>query len=292
MSHISVLFIQSIINGILNGSIYGLVALGLTMIFGVMKIVNFSHGALMMVGMYIAYWLFVIFEISPYLSLPVTFLFLFFLGALIQKGLINPLLKGEQSNQLLVTMGVMLLLENVALSLFSPDFRTISIDWLRAPLCIAAFSINRPRLIALLFAAAFCMVLFLFLKKGRWGQAIRATSQDASAAALMGINVNAVYIITFALGAALAGVAGALVLPFFYVSPDVGHVYLLLSFVIVVLGGLGNFVGAIVGGMVVGVGESVAAAFLPGTWKELFIFGVFALVLLFKPEGVLGGAKK
>ncbi len=287
-----ILFIQSVINGIFNGSVYGLVALGLTMIFGVMNIVNFAHGALYMVGMYVAYWMFALFGITPYLSLPIVFIFLFILGASIQRGLINPLLKGEQTNQLLVCIGVVLLLENLALFFFSANFRTITIEAIRIPLRLGYFSISLPRLIALIFAVAFCIGLFLFLKKSKWGMAIRATAQDADAASLMGINVNFVYILTFGLGAALAGSAGALVLPFFYVSPDVGHVYLLLSFVIVVLGGLGNAIGAVVGGLLLGIGESVAAAFLGGTWEEMFIFGVFALVLLLKPEGIFGGGMK
>lgn len=280
--------LQAIIDGLLIGGVYSLVAIGLTLIFGVMKIVNFAHGALLMLGMYIAYWAFTLCGLNPYLSLPVTFGLMFAVGALIQRVILQPIEEGPDHNQLLVTLGLMLILENLALLLWSPDFRSVRIPWLVSPWSACSLVFDRPRLLAFAFALCLAVALFAFLNRTLLGKAIRATAQDKEGAWLIGANVRKVKYITCGLGAACAGVAGALIAPFFYTSPIAGGAFLLRAFVIAVLGGLGSFPGAFLGGLIIGVGESLGGLFLPGTLKELITYGIFIGILLFKPNGLLG----
>lgn len=282
-------FGQAVLDGLLVGGVYALVAAGLTMIFGVMRFINFAHGALLMVGMYTAYWAWTLAGISPYLSLPLTCAVLFVLGALIERALVHPLLDAPEHNQLLLTLGLMLLLENLALFLFSPDFRTVRIESLEGALAVGPFLLNRPRLIAFVGAILVSTALYLLLQRTEVGRRIRATAQDRDGAQLVGINVKRIYVITFGIGAACAGIAGALITPYFYTAPHVGHVFLLMAFVVVVLGGLGNFLGALVGGLMVGVAESVGALLLPGSLKGLIPFALFVLVLFYRPTGLFGG---
>lgn len=283
--------LQAVIDGILIGGVYGLVAIGLTMIFGVMKIINFAHGAILMSGMYATFWIFQILQINPYLSLPLTFAIMFVFGMLIQKVTIQPIQNAPEHNQLLVTLGLLLFLENLALLIFSPDFRSVELPWLRNAIFAGPFALDKPRLIAFAFAVALSLALYLFLKNTSLGRAIRATSQERDGSSLVGVNVNRINRITFGLGSACAGVAGALIVPFFYTSPHAGGAFLLKSFVITVLGGLGNFIGALVGGLIIGVGESVGAIYLPGTLKELVTYIIFIAILFFRPTGLFGGGE-
>jgi branched-chain amino acid transport system permease protein len=279
---------QAAVTGLLTGAVYALVAVGLTLIFGVMRVVNFAHGALLMLGMYTAYWLFVLWGVPPYLALPVVFALLFVLGAGIQRGLLQPIAGAPQHTQLLLTLGVMLILENLALFLWSPDFRTLRIAWLEGAVRLGPLLLNKPRLIACVGAVALTAALYLFLAFTEPGRAIRATAQDPVGAALVGVDVARINTFTFGLGAACAGMAGALITPYLYTAPHVGHVFLLYGFVVVVLGGLGSFTGALAGGLLIGVGEALGAALLPGSLKELVVYGIFILALLFRPTGLFG----
>jgi len=283
------LFLQSLIDGLLMGGIYGLVAIGLTLIFGVMKIINFAQGALMMLGMYVTYWLFALVGLNPYLSIPLSAIVLFIIGALIQKGVLSKMLDAPEHNQLLVTLGIMLFIENFALVLFSPDFRSVTVEGMPTTLSFLSFNVHTAKLIAFAFACLLAVLLFWFLKSTFLGKAIRATSIDRQGAALVGINTNKINYIAFGIGSALAAVAGSLITPFFYTSPDVGSAFILKAFVVVVLGGLGNFIGALVGGIMIGVAEALGGAILPGSLKELMTYLIFILVLLFKPSGLFGG---
>lgn len=283
--------IQALIDGVLMGGIYGLVAIGLTMIFGVMKIINFAHGAVLMMGMYASYWIFQYLHLNSYLSLPLTFIIMFAFGTAIQRITIRPIQNTPEHNQLLVTLGLLLFLENVALLLWSPDFRSVDLPWLRDAVFAGPFVLDKPRLIAFVFAVAMSLALYLFLKNTPLGRAIRATSQDRDGASLVGVNVNRINSITFGLGSACAGVAGALIVPFFYTSPHAGGSFLLKSFVITVLGGLGNFIGALIGGLIIGIGEAVGGIYLPGTMKELVTYAIFIAVLFFRPTGLFGGGE-
>ena len=282
------LLMQSLVDGILIGGIYGLIGIGLTLIFGVMKIINFAQGALMMLGMYVTYWLFTLLGMNPYLSLPFSAIALFLLGALIQRGVMERVLDAPEHNQLLVTMGLMLILENAALVLFSPDFRTVKVESLSGVLALGNIHFEKTKVIAFAFALLLTFFLYWFLQNTYLGKAIRAVAIDRDGAALSGIQVRRVNMITFGIGAALAAVAGTLITPFLYITPTVGEVFILKAFVVVVLGGLGNFFGALVGGLIIGVSESLTSVYVPGNYKELATFLIFILVLLFRPTGLFG----
>lgn len=279
---------QSLIDGLLIGGIYGLIAIGLTLIFGVMKIINFSQGALMMLGMYVTYYLFSMYGINPYLSIPVSAAALFLIGYLIQRGVLNRILDAPEHNQLLVTLGLMMMIENFALLLFSPDFRTVKVPSLDGTFLLGPLSLSKTKLIAFVSAIFLTGVLYWFLQNTNLGKAIRATAMNRDGGALYGIKVNRINAITFGIGAALAAIAGTLITPFLYVTPTVGSVFVLKAFVVVVLGGLGNFLGALLGGLIIGAGESLTSVFLPGDWKDMATYLIFILVLLYRPTGLLG----
>jgi branched-chain amino acid transport system permease protein len=285
----STLIVQSLVDGVLMGGIYGLVAIGLTLIFGVMKIINFAQGALLMLGMYISYWSFTLLGINPYLSIPLSAIALFLIGALIQKTILSKMLDAPEHNQLLVTLGIMLVVENLALVLWSPDFRSIKLEGFQQTLNLGDIGVNVPKLIAFLAAIILSVALFWFLKHTMLGKAIRATSTNRQGASLSGINTNRINYIAFGLGAGLAAIAGSLITPFFYTSPTVGATFILKGFVVVVLGGLGNFIGAIIGGLIIGISEAMGGAVLPGSLKELMTYIIFVIVLLVKPNGLFGG---
>ncbi|MFC0212279.1 branched-chain amino acid ABC transporter permease [Paenibacillus chartarius] len=286
------LILQSAVDGILMGGIYGLVAIGLTLIFGVMKIINFAQGSLMMIGMYVTFWSFEKLGLNPYLSIPLSAICLFVIGVGIQKFILERTIGAPEHNQLLVTMGIMMVVENAAMALWSPDPRTISIPSLQESLHLGELLINKPRGIAFLVTIVLTVLLYWFLHKTILGKAIRATSISRDGSSIVGIQVKRINYITFGIGAALAAVAGTLITPFFYTSPVAGSSFVLKAFIVVVLGGLGNFVGALIGGLLIGVSEALGGVFLEGSWKELVTFALFILVLLFRPTGLFGRGGK
>lgn len=283
------LLLQTIVNGILIGGIYALVATGLTLIFGVMKIINFAQGALLMVGMYTTFALFHWFGLNPYLSLPVSAAVVFLLGSVMQRFVMEKVANAPAHNQLLVTLGIMLIIENSALVLFSPDFRQVKLEALEQPWLIDGITLDKPRFIAFLFVIVFTAALYWLLHHTQIGKAIRATSISRDGSLLVGIKVRRINMITFGIGSALAGIAGSLLTPFFFISPHIGNTFLLKGFVVVVLGGLGNFGGTFVGGLIIGIAESLGGVFLDGNLRELVTFVIFVLVLLFRPMGLFGG---
>jgi branched-chain amino acid transport system permease protein len=279
---------QACVSGVLIGGVYALVALGLTLIFGVLRIINFAHGSLMMLGMYTTFFLYTLAGVDPYLSMVVVGPLFFVFGMLLERGIIQPSLEAAESNQLLLTLGLALFLENAALALFSPDYRSIRLPYAQRALLIGEAVVNVARLVAFGSSVALAVLLWLFLKHTDSGKAIRAAAEERDGALLMGINIRRLYALAFGLGSAVAAIAGSLVTPFLYVAPDVGDVFNILAFVIVVLGGMGSFLGALLGGLVVGLAESIGAALLPGSLKQLPLFVLFVLVLLFRPAGLLG----
>ena len=279
---------QAVVSGLLLGGVYGLVASGLTLIFGVLRIVNFAHGAMMMLAMYSSYWLFAWGGIDPYLSIAVTAPLFFVLGLVVQKVVIEPNRRAAEHNQLLLTLGLALFLENLALMLWQGDFRTVKSAVSGASFVVGDALVEVPRLIACGGAVLVAFVLFVFLRTTDVGKAIRALAEEPEGAQLMGINVSRIRAIAFGIGTACVAVAGSLVTPFFYVAPDVGESFNLMAFVVVVLGGMGNFIGALLGGFIVGLAESLGAAYLPGSLKQLVVFIIFAAVLLLRPEGLFG----
>ncbi len=279
---------QACVSGLLIGGVYALVALGLTLIFGVLRIINFAHGTLMMLGMYATFFLYSLGGVDPYLSVLLVGPAFFVLGVALERGVIEPNLAAPESNQLLLTLGVALFLENAALALFSPDYRSLRLSYGSRALLLGDVVVNVPRLIAFGGSVALGVALWLFLGYTDTGKAIRAAAGEREVALLMGINIRRVYAIAFGIGSGVVAVAGSLVTPFLYVAPDVGDVFNILAFVIVVLGGMGSFVGALLGGFLVGLAESLGAAVLPGSLKQLPIFVLFVLVLLFRPTGLCG----
>ena len=280
--------LQAFVNGILMGGVYSLVAVGLTLIFGVMNIINFAHGSLMMLGMFTTYWLYILLGIDPYLSLLFTIPVLFFLGLLIERFLIALVLDAQEYNQLLLTLGISMFIENFALFLWSPNFRTLQVAYLQKTATIGTVMITLPKVIAFLSAIILTTFLYCFLKSTYLGKAIRAASEEKEGAMTVGINLKQIYYIVFGIGTACVGAAGALTAPFFYVQPNVGGIFVITAFVVVVLGGMGNFIGALLGGLIIGLAESVGAAFVPGQLKQFIIYAIFILVLLFKPRGLFG----
>lgn len=286
-----VAILQATVDGLLMGGVYAVTAVGLTLIFGVMEIVNFAHGALMMLGMYITYWLCTLFGINPYLTIPISVVVLFSIGFLIQRYFLNQIIKAPQHNQLLLTLGIMLFIENLALFLWTPDTRSIQIPGLEKSIMVGELAINKPKLFAFVIALVVTVILYIILRKTTLGRAIRATSQEREGASLVGIKVKNINAVAFGIGASCAGAAGSIILPFFFASPGVGSVFLLRSFVVAILGGLGNFWGALVAGLIIGLSESLSGLFLSGSWNDLVIYGIFILVLFLRPTGLFGGGQ-
>jgi len=285
--------LQATVNGLLMGSIYGLTALGLTLIFGIMKVINFAHGSILMVGMFAAYWLVELTGIHPYLALFIVVPFLFFFGYYLQAIVIQPVFKAERHVRepitvIIVTTGIWYVLDNLAMMLFGAKYRVVTTAITGHTFTIGDLIISVPKLYGLIATLASAVLLYWFLKYTRMGRAMRATSLDRDAASLMGINQYKVYNIAFGLGTAVAGVAGCALIPFYYVFPTVGVVFDIRAFVIVVLGGLGSIMGALLGGMIIGVIESVFSQFMASTWTEGIIYVIFLFILFVKPSGLFG----
>ena len=296
------LLLQVIIAGILIGGLYSIIGLGMSLIFGVMKIINLAHGEMMMVAMYITYWCFTLFSIDPYVSLLVVLPALFLLGSALQKYLITPIMNKDSilpQNQVLLTVGIGMVLSNLALAAFSANYRSVPVSYASDAIYwdipvgdqVIAVSFNIPLLIA--FGIAVCLTgsLFFFLMKTDIGRMIRATAQDKDAAALMGVNTGRITVITFGLGVALVGAAGALLVPIYYLFPSIGSPFTLKAFIITVLGGMGNIVGAVLGGLILGLTESLGSAYVSLGYKDAFGFVMFVLVLIFLPRGLLGKSR-
>jgi branched-chain amino acid transport system permease protein len=286
--------IEDTINGIIMGSIYGLAALGLTIIFGVLKVINFAHGSMLMVAMYTTYWAVILTGLHPYLTLVIVVPVMFVFGYLLQDILIKPIFKAEKDVRepitvIIVTTGVWYILDNLSLLVFGPQYRNLQDNPLRGKMIeIGDMLISVPKLWGFCAAIVTTMLIYLFLQKTRMGRAVRATSLDRDAASLQGINQYKVYNISVGIGTAVAGVAGVALVPFYNVFPSVGVLFDIKCFIIVVLGGLGSIWGALLGGMIVGVIESVGPQFMAATWTEAVVYALFLLFLFFKPSGLFG----
>ena len=284
-------FLQSVLSGVLVGGVYALIGIGLTIIFGVMRVINFAQGDLLMLGMYLAWLAFKRYHVDPYVSILIAAPLLFLWGALLQKALINRVLDALPQNQILLTIGLGLVMSNTVMLVFTSDYQLVTTSYSSSSFPLGTLSVSQPLLYSFLITAAITAALYWFLIRTDTGQAIRATAQDRDAAQLMGINVERMSVLAFGLGAALAGAAGTLIAPTYYIFPQMGSAFTLKAFVIVVLGGIGSVVGATLGGVLIGMTESLAAVYVASGLKELVVYVLFLLVLLFRPAGLLGKSR-
>jgi branched-chain amino acid transport system permease protein len=282
--------LQLIINGLLLGGIYALISIGLTLIFGVLEIVNFAHGEFLMLAMYASYFLFQLYGVDPYLSLVIILPLFFLIGVAVQRVTIQPILNAPPLNQIFMTVGLSMVMQNLALFFWKADYRTVKTGYSSLTLKVAGLMISFPRLVAFILAMALIAGLLIFLQKTYTGKAIRALAQERKAAMLMGINVYRTYQIAFGMGIACVGAAGAMLMPVFFVFPSVGTLFVLIAFVVVILGGYNSLTGALVGGLIIGVVEAFSGFFISPHLKEAIYFVIFILILLFRPTGLFGRA--
>ena len=286
----SVVLSQTVVSGLLLGGVYALVAVGLTLIFGVMKILNFAHGDFLMLGMYFAFLLSIMFGIDPYISAILALPLFFGLGWIVQSCLIRPVLRAPENIQILLTVGLSLFLQNFALFLFSPDFQSLRVSYGGDTVSIMGVSISYVRFIASMIAVAASLALYLFLARTDLGKALRACAEEQLGSLAVGINVDRMYNIAFGIGIACVALAGILMTPFFYISPQVGLPFTLTAFVVAVLGGLGSLPGALIAGLIIGLIESLGELFLLApSMKQMATFSLFLLILLLRPRGLFGG---
>ena len=278
----------AVINGILMGGIYTLVASGLTLIYGVLHIINFAHGSLLMVSMFGVYYLVTKLGVDPYLSLIVTMPTMFVMGYVLYKYFIGKLSYGKDENILLITLGLSIVIENLALMFFTGDSRTISMSYSDKMFEVGPLLVGMPKVISFIAAMVMCGLLGIFITKTDTGRAIRAVAKERMGARLVGIDVDKVFAISFGLGMATLGAAASLLMPIFYVSPTTGHVFVMVAFTVVVLGGMGSFLGAVVGGLIVGLTESFGGLYLGESLGQIGISLIFILILLFRPSGLFG----
>ncbi len=281
-------FLQTLVAGILKGGLYALIGLGMTLIMGVMGIINLAHGQLMMLAMYITYVLFQYLGIDPYYTLFISMPSLFLVGILIQKFLLNPLMKVESilpENQVLMTVGIGMVLTEIIRFIFSSNYLSVKTSYSTAAIFIGGISFSVALTIAFVFACLLTVALFWFLIKTDLGRSIRAVAQDGEAAQLMGINAGTIKVITMGIGSGLVAAAGTLLLPIYYLFPDIGGPFTQKAFVITILGGLGSTVGAILGGVTLGLAEAFGSTYIGMEFEGLIGLIIFVLVLLFLPGG-------
>jgi branched-chain amino acid transport system permease protein len=282
------ILIQILVNGLLLGGIYALISIGLTLIFGVVRVVNFAHGEFLMISMYISYYSYALLGLNPYWSLVINFPLMFVIGMGMDQIIIRPLRNAPSYMQVFATVGLSILLINLALFIFSGDYRAIDMPFAKKIVQVGGIYLNYPRLIIFSATVLITILIYLFLKNTDTGKQIRAIAQDRTAARLMGFKLNRIYMITFGIGSGLVGIAGGLITPVYYVYPTVGVYFVLTAFVVVVLGGMGNMLGAFLGGLIIGVVDALSGYYIDPALKETVYYIIFVLVLIFKPSGLMG----
>jgi branched-chain amino acid transport system permease protein len=280
-----VVVVQALATGVLIGGVYGLVAMGLTLIFGVLDIVNFAHGSFLALALFLTYWLVDGLGWHPYVALAVSVPAMFLLGALVQRGILAGAMGKPLENQLLITLGIALIVENALLLFLGADPRSVALPGDTGVPILGAVA-NLSRILAFAGAIVLAGLLYLLLRKTRLGTAIRAVAANDTGAQLVGIDVRVIYAATFAIGTACAGAAGTLVAPLVTIEPTTGALFNIVAFVVVVLGGMGDVVGALIGGIVIGLAEQLGGIYLPGQSPLLSVFIVFVLVLFLRPQGL------
>ena len=287
------MLMQQLILGLLVGALYGLAAAGLSLTFGVLRVLNVAHGELLMLGGYGTFWLFTLWQIDPFVSVLYVAPAMFMLGLLLYWVLFQFVVKANEEvrikNSLLIGFGLTLVFHTLAIRFWTADERAVTTAYAGAVVRLGVFAVPVIRLTSLLFAFAVLTALHFFLAKTRWGRAIRATAEEWEGAALMGIPVGTTYLIAFALGTALAGIAGALVSVSYSISPSIGLEWTLKALIVVVLAGLGSLFGSFGGGILLGLAEAMSVVFLGGPYREVVGLALFVVILLFRPQGLFGG---
>jgi branched-chain amino acid transport system permease protein len=281
------IILAAVLNGVLTGAVYALVAIGLTLVYGVLHIINFAHGAILSAAMFAAYFAWAA-GVDPYIAVVGLAPAFFALGYAMQRFIISPASHGEDQNILLVTLGLSVVIENLLLAAFSSDTRSIDVPYAFSSIDLGFAFLPLPRVIAFIVSALMALILFWFLRHTYPGRAIRALAKERYGASLMGIDVPHLYAVTFGIGAACLAVAACLLLPSFYVNPRVGEAYVLVAFTVVVFGGMGSIPGALIGGFVIGVIESLTGLFFGDSLGQLGIFVLFIVMLLLRPRGLFG----
>ena len=284
-------FLQAVLNGILTGALYALIAMGMALIFGVMRIVNFAHGAFLMLGMYATWVIFEYGHVNPYFGFLAAGALLFAIGMAVYAGLVRHVPVQAEFMIILLTLGVSLISVDTVLLVFGADYHQLNFALLGKNFRMGQISLNAPWLISFAIALLAAFALYFFVMRTMFGRAARAIAQNPYSAPLMGIDIHRVQAVTFGIGAAAAGIAGGLLLPVFYLYPDVGHLFNLKSFLMVVMGGMGSIEGAAAAGLVLGVVESLTSLYWGNEWALVVDFVLFILVLSFKPSGIFGSQR-
>jgi branched-chain amino acid transport system permease protein len=284
-------FIQALIDGVMIGGVYAMISIGLTLVFGVMGIVNFAHAEFLMLGMFVAYYAWAWLGLDPILAAPLSFVLVFGLGCILQRLLFRRIMRAPEISQVFLTVGLLIVLENAALLMFGSNFRSVSTSYQTSSLSLGPLFINVPYLFAFLMSMVCGLALWLFLRTSWFGRAMRATAQDPMASTLMGIDTGRMHMVAFGLGVGLTAFGGAVILPYLTASPTVGGQFVILMFTVVVLGGLGSVAGAVAGGLAVGIIQSLSALAFPIQLQNLVLFVVFIAVLVVRPQGLLGDVK-
>lgn len=279
------LIVNVLVNSLLLGGTYILIALGVNVIYGVLNVINFSHGQLLMLSMYFSYWLLKLFGLHPYMSVLLVAPAIFLLGMGIERIFIKPLYKAGHVSQILTTVGLGLILESVALILWTANYRSVNLPFI--PASIAGIMISSYKLFAFVTALSISLIAYLLIKRTRFGMVMRAAAQNLDAAALCGVNVGRIMTLTFGLGCVFVSFAGVMLLPIYFVYPNFGDLFGLMAFVVVAIGGLGSFKGSIIGSIIIGLVQGVFTFVAPELGKAISLF-VFILVLFFKSEGLFG----
>jgi branched-chain amino acid transport system permease protein len=285
--HLSIL-LPAVVNGVLTGALYALIALGLTLVYGVLHIINFAHGTLLTAALFAAFFMQKSLGVDPYLAVFVLTPAFFTFGYGLQRFVIGPASHGNDGNILLVTLGLAVIIENALLFAFRGDTRTIDVAYGFAVIPVAGMFLSVPRLVGFAGAVVVALLLWLLLTLTDTGKAIRAVAREKLGAQLCGVDVPHIYAVTFGLGTACVAIAACLLIPTYYVNPGVGNAFVLIAFTTVVLGGMGSIPGASLGGLFVGVVESLCGLYLGESLGQIGIFLMFILVLLFRPSGLLG----
>jgi len=282
------ILVPAVLNGLLTGAVYALVALGLTLIYGVLHIINFAHGALLTAALFAAFFMHQLFGLDPYVATIALTPAFFVVGYALQRFVIGPAAHGEDRNILLVTLGLAVMIENGLLYAFRADTRTVNLDYAFAVVDVGVALLAVPRVIAFGVVLVVALVLWIILSFTDTGKAMRAVAKQKLGAELSGIDVAHIYAVTFGLGTACLAIAACLLIPTYYVNPHVGNAFVLIAFTIVVLGGMGSVAGSLLGGLFVGVVESLSGLYLGESLGQIGIFVMFILVLLFRPSGLFG----